>query len=340
MVSLSDRPVKKLFELLDESTAILKGDLNTSYLDALAENLGNIIDHKHVKVENERPTKATIQKLEALYQSIDLTAYDRTSKRQALQLIALKGMQQDHVEPNKRLTPDAIGYIVAYLAQELGTFSDENQVLDLSVGSGNLLLTVIDQLQKNLEINFKGFGVDNDSLLLDLAAVFSQWLQLDLELFHQDAVMPLLVHDVDLVVADLPVGFYPVDTQTKGYQTRAQQGHSYVHHLLIEQSIRSLKPAGLGLFVVPTTIFQSEESKTLTEWFTKTAYFQGLLNLPAKMFTDASAQKSILILQKHGEKAQQVAQILLGELPDFNDRSALAKFVAQLKEWEQNYFKK
>ncbi|MFD1672586.1 class I SAM-dependent methyltransferase [Agrilactobacillus yilanensis] len=337
---MSDRPVKELFDLLDESTSILKSDLNTSYLDALAENLGNIIDHKHIKVENDRPTAATIEKLQAIYEKIELTSYDRTSKRQALQLIGFKGMQQDRVEPNKRLTPDAIGYMVAYLAQQLGDYETSSKVLDIAVGSGNLILTVMAQLQRNLKIELKGFGIDNDSLLLDLAAVFSQWLQLDLELYHQDAVMPLLVKDVDLIVSDLPVGYYPVDQQAKDYQTRAQQGHSYTHHLLIEQGIRSLKPAGLGLFVVPTAIFQSEESKTLTEWLTKAAYFQGLLNLPTKMFTDASAQKSILVLQKQGGQAEQVSQILLGDLPDFNDRQALTRFTKELQQWQQNYFKK
>lgn len=339
VMSLSDRPVKKLFDLLNESTTLLKQDLNTTYLDALAENLGNIIDHKTVKVENDRPIAETVAKLQKIYQSVDLTAYDRTTKRQALQLICFEGMQQDHVEPNKRLTPDAIGYIVAYLAQVLGSFDKTGQVLDLTVGSGNLILTVMAQLQHALEIDFKGFGIDNDSLLLDLAAVFSQWLNLDLELYHQDAVAPVMVQDVDLVTADLPVGYYPIDAQTKDYQTRAQKGHSYVHHLLIEQGIRCLKPAGLGLFIVPTTIFQTEESKALTKWLTEAAYFQGLLNLPAKMFTNNAAQKSILILQKHGGSAEQVLQILLGDLPDFNDRTALTRFMQELQQWKQNYFK-
>ncbi|GAF40234.1 hypothetical protein FC83_GL001268 [Agrilactobacillus composti DSM 18527 = JCM 14202] len=336
---MSERPVKGLFDLLDKSTTILQSDLNTSYLDALAENLGNIID-QHIKVENDRPTAATIDKIKALYQDIDLSQYDRSTRRQVLQLILLRGMQVDKVEPNKQLTPDAIGYFIGYLVQELADLKDDSRILDPAVGTGNLILTVMAQLSQGLGINLRGFGIDNDDQLLELAAVASQWLKLDLELFHQDAVMPLLVHDLDLVVSDLPVGYYPVDAQTKGYETRAKQGHSFTHHLLIEQSLRALKPGSLGLFVIPTTIFQSDEAADLTKWLTSVAYFQGLLNLPAKMFTSEAAQKSILVLQKHGANAAQAEQVLFGDLPDFNDQAALQQFIQELQKWRQNYFKK
>lgn len=337
---MPDRPVKKLFDLLEESTTVLQKDLNTSYLEALAENLGNIVQ-KQVKVENERPTDQTVAALQKIYAQIQLSVYDMPTKRQALQLICLRGMQMDKVEANKQLTPDAIGYMVGYLAQALGRFDESDyHILDLAVGSGNLILTVMGQLQSAESVNIKGTGIDNDDLLLELAAVMSSWLQADLTLLHQDAVMPIMAEPADLVISDLPVGYYPVDAQAKDYETRAKQGHSYLHHLLIEQGIASLKPGSLALFVVPTAIFQSDESKGLTEWLTKAAYFQGLLNLPEKMFANAAVRKSILVLQKHGGQAKQAEQILLSDLPAFNDRSALTRFMQALQEWQQQYYQK
>ncbi|WP_416353961.1 class I SAM-dependent methyltransferase [Agrilactobacillus fermenti] len=337
---MTERPVKRLFDLLDQSTEFLRKDLNTTYLDALAENLGNILDHKNVKVENERPTSETIAKIKALYQKLDLDQFDLQTRRQTLQLLAFKGIQTDKVEPNKQITPDAIGALIAFLVDELTALPDQGHVFDIAVGSGNLILTVMQQLQQDQDISLQGIGIDNDDLLLELAAVFSQWLLINLDLYHQDAIMPVLAKDVDLVVSDLPVGYYPIDANTKNFKTRAKSGHAYVHHLMIEQSIHALKAGGLGFFVIPTTIFQSDEAKQLTEFLTTTAYFQGLLNLPAKLFRDEASRKSILIVQKHGSDAQQVGQVLLGDLPDFNDKAGLQKFRQELIAWRQKYFSK
>jgi site-specific DNA-methyltransferase (adenine-specific) len=131
----------------------------------------------------------------------------------------------------------------------------------------------------------------------------------------------------------LPVGFYPVDERAKQFATAAKSGHSYAHHLLIEQSVRMLAPGGLGLFFVPSDLFQTEEAAGLTAWLTQAALFQGLLNLPKGFFTSATAQKALLVVQKPGGSAKQVKQVLLGEFPDLNDRAAFAQFVDSVHSW-------
>jgi len=145
----------------------------------------------------------------------------------------------------------------------------------------------------------------------------------------------LLVPASDLIVADLPIGYYPIDENAKNFATSAKDGHSFVHHLLLEQAVNQLKPGGIGVFLVPSQLFQTEEAKSLLKWLPGHAYLQGLLNLPSEIFANANAQKAILILQKPGEHAKQVEQVMLGEFPSFKNQSAFQKFVEEIVQWEE-----
>lgn len=161
----------------------------------------------------------------------------------------------------------------------------------------------------------------------------SQLQHQDVDLLHEDALGPLATRNADLIVSDLPVGYYPLDERAKQFATAAKKGHSYAHHLLIEQSLRALKAGGLGLFFVPSTVFQSEEAAGLTAWLTSSAHFQGLLNLPQSLFAKASAQKSLLVLQKPGQGTKQAKQVLLGSFPELTDRDAFSQFIDSVHSW-------
>ena len=49
----------------------------------------------------------------------------------------------------------------------------------------------------------------------------------------------------------------------------AEEGHSYAHHLLMEQAMKYVKPAGFGLFLIPTNILETEQSEFFKNWLTK-----------------------------------------------------------------------
>nr|MCG4642348.1 class I SAM-dependent methyltransferase [Bifidobacterium bifidum] len=69
----------------------------------------------------------------------------------------------------------------------------------------------------------QGYGIDNDDELLAVASVSVSLQREPVELFHQDAIEPLTIPQSDLAVSDLPVGYYPLDENTKNYQTRAEK---------------------------------------------------------------------------------------------------------------------
>ena len=70
-----------------------------------------------------------------------------------------------------------------------------------------------------------------------------------------------VIDPVDLALSDLPIGYYPNDERAKGFAAAAEEGHSYAHHLLMEQAMKYVKPAGFGLFLIPTNILETEQSE-------------------------------------------------------------------------------
>jgi len=330
---MSQSEIEHLFTELDETTSILRGALTSSYLDAFIENMDNIIDEKQVQIEDGQPNESVVKQLQDKYQSIDFSKVNPEEKRTVIQLLMLKAIKEDTIQTNHQMTPDTIGFLMAYILERVANLTEDFTILDPSVGTGNLLTTVINHLQAENDHVASGYGIDNDDSMLSVASINVALQNQTIDLYHQDAVDTLDVPLVDMVVSDLPVGYYPLDDNTANYETRADKGHSYVHHLLIEQSINYLKPGGFGVFLIPSSLFQTEESKQFVEWINQHAHMQGLINLPDELFKTKQGQKSILLLQRRGPDSRQAKQILLGTFPSFKNKPELAKFMREIDKW-------
>lgn len=325
--------MKSLYEALEQATDLLHQQVKTSYLEAATEVGEDLRDGK-INVQDGVPNAEAVGKLTTMLDAIDLATFSAEECRQALQLILVKAIQRDAIEPNKQVTPDAMAELATFIATIfIKPVPAQLTVMDPAVGTGNLLFAVMNQLQAALSVKVKGVGVDNDETLLAFAGMSGQLQQLDVDLYHQDALGPLAAMGVDLVVSDLPVGYYPLDERAKQFATAAESGHSYAHHLLLEQSLRALKDGGLGLFFVPSNVFQSAEASGLTAWLTSSAHFQGLLNLPQSLFAQPSAQKALLVLQKPGAGTKQAKQVLLGTFPELTDRDTFSEFIDSVRTW-------
>src|SRR5699024_1291664 len=86
--------------------------------------------------------------------------------RKLTQLLLLKGSKDENLQPNHQLTPDSIGFLFVFLIEQLTLKKEQPlEILDITVGMGNLLLTILINLQAaNYSVN--GVGVDNDETLL------------------------------------------------------------------------------------------------------------------------------------------------------------------------------
>lgn len=312
------------FKKIDESTKIIQNECELSYLEALiyaGESLfqGNI---------DQPLSEFSLNKVKKLIQTNNLEDLSAEQIRKAFQLAILKGMKEA-TQPNHAMTPDGVALFMSFLVNKLTEKSEQIRILDPTVGAGNLLTAILNQSTKKMD----SFGVEPDETLLNLAYVSANLQQHKIELFHQDGLMEILIDPVDIVVADLPIGHYPNVEVANRYKLKAEEGLSYTHHLLIEQSLNYTKEGGFLLFLIPNFMFESNQAKKLHHYIKEHAYIYSLLQLPKSMFKDEKHAKSIFILRKKAEGIKGPNQALLAELPSFSNKQAISEMITSINKW-------
>ncbi|MBU8905188.1 class I SAM-dependent methyltransferase [Desertibacillus haloalkaliphilus] len=304
--------------------SLIQEDLQVTYLEALAE-AGESLFQGEVVVETSEGVNERVKSLLSPLQDVELEA---ETVRKVFQLAVLKGMKEA-TQPHHAMTPDGVALFVSYLVNKVMSGQERISLLDPAVGTANLLSAIINQSPSQV----RSYGFEVDETLLKLAFVSTNLQAREVGFFHQDSIRPIHLSPVDLVVSDLPVGYYPNDDIAEGYQLKAKQGHSYSHHLLIEQSINSVKEGGFLIFIIPNFLFSSEEAPALNDFIKEHAVIHGLLQLPPSMFKSEQQAKSIFMLQKKGENVITPRQALMAELPSFSNKQALADMIKRIDDW-------
>lgn len=304
--------IEKLFGMLNEHAEKIEKEHNVTLLEGILDGLEAWLDGE-VDFSQEGATKEDVRK--------------------AIQIAVLKGMRKGS-QPNHQMTPDTLGLLVGYFVEQLFAErlkTEKISVLDPAVGTGNLLLTVMNLLDGKIEAT----GVEVDELLIRIAAATADLTEQPVSLFRQDALQDLLVNPADAVVCDLPVGYYPNEDIALDYELCASEGMSYAHHLFIEQSVNYTKDGGYLFFLAPTHLFESEQSKQLHKYIQKHAWIQAIIQLPDTMFANKALEKSIVILQKQGADFKAPKEVLLAKVPNMQNKQALAMFFEKVKMWQE-----
>lgn len=291
------------------------------------------------KIEKEQDAtflEGILDALEAwLDGEVDFTVEGATKEdiRKAVQIAILKGMRKGS-QPNHQMTPDTLGLLVGYFVEQFfeeRLTKEKISIMDPAVGTGNLLLTVMNLLDGKVEAT----GVEVDELLVRLAAATADLTEQPVSLYRQDALQDLLANPADAIVCDLPVGYYPNDEVALDYELCAAEGMSYAHHLFIEQSVNYTKDGGYLFFLAPTHLFESEQSKQLHKYIKKHAWIQAIIQLPDTMFANKAHEKSIVILQKQGEGYKAPKEVLLAKVPNMQNKQALSMFFEKVQMWKE-----
>ncbi|MDM5249755.1 MULTISPECIES: class I SAM-dependent methyltransferase [unclassified Lysinibacillus] len=304
--------IEKLFGLLNEHAEKIEKEHNITLLEGILDGLEAWLDGE-VNFSQDGATKEDVRK--------------------AIQIAVLKGMRKGS-QPNHQMTPDTLGLLVGYFVEQIFANRLETEkisILDPALGTGNLLLTVMNLLDGKIEAT----GVEVDELLIRLAAATADLTEQPVSLYRQDALQDLLVNPVDAIVCDLPVGYYPNEDVALDYELCSSEGMSYAHHLFIEQSINYTKDGGYLFFLAPTHLFDSEQSKQLHKYIQKHAWIQAIIQLPDTMFANKALEKSIVILQKQGEAFKAPKEVLLAKVPNMQNKQALAMFFEKVKMWQE-----
>ncbi|SFJ11759.1 site-specific DNA-methyltransferase (adenine-specific) [Halobacillus dabanensis] len=325
---MKQEQVERLFQWVDDTATLISEEVNITYLEAIAETMDVLFNGKPFDdMSDSLQTYLTNELLK-----VNKEEFEKEEIRKAVQLAILKGMkgatQQQHL-----ITPDSVAMFMGYLASKLFEGTEELKMFDPASGSGNLITSVMNQLDMSLT----SYASEVDPTLIQLAVANANLQKNKIEFFHQDSLAPFLMEPVDFVLADLPVGYYPDDVQAARYELKAEEGLSYAHHLFIEQGLKYTKDGGYLMFIVPNFLFDSDQSKALNAYLREHAHIVGMLQLSDSMFKDEKHGKSILILQKKGAETKAPKQALLAKLPSFKNPNGMADILAQMNDWFDEY---
>ena len=308
--------IEKAYGYLLENTQTIQNDLQTNFYDALVEQNAIYLDGQTeltlVKENNQRLKDLNLNKEEW---------------RRSFQYLLMKAAQTEPLQANHQFTPDGIGFLLVFLVDQLAS-SDQVDVLEMGSGTGNLAQTLMNNCQRSLDY----LGLEIDDLLIDLAASMAEVMKADVNFAQGDAVRPQVLKESDVIISDLPVGYYPDDAIASRYQVASPQGHTYAHHLLIEQSLKYLKPGGVAIFLAPNDLLTSEQSSLLKKWMQDHAQVLAMVTLPENLFRSANLAKTIFVFRKQEEA---VVQPFVYPLTDLQDQEDLMKFRESFQNWNK-----
>ena len=309
--------IEQAYTYLLENVQIIQNDLATSFYDALIEQNGIYLDGQteleQVKTNNQALKRLALRKEEWL---------------RTYQFLLLKAAQTEPLQANHQFTPDAIGQLIIFLIEQLWS-AKEVSILELGSGMGILGASFLTSISKKVDY----LGIELDDLLIDLAASISEVMGLPAVYVQGDAVRPQILKESDVVVSDLPLGYYPDDQIASRYQVAAKNEHTYAHHLLMEQSLKYLKKDGYAIFLAPSNLLTSPQSELLKHWLRENAQIVAMISLPEDLFAQATQSKAIFVLQKKQDKD---LEPFLYPLASLREPHILMDFKEKFQIWSQD----
>ena len=308
--------IEQAYTYLLENVQVIQNDLATNFYDALVEQNSIYLDGE-TELEQVKENNQALKRLE-LRKEEWLKTY---------QFLLMKAGQTEPLQANHQFTPDAIALLLVFIVEEL--FKEgEITILEMGSGMGILGTTFLTSLDKKVDY----LGMEVDDLLIDLAASMADVIGLQVGFVQGDAVRPQMLKESNVVISDLPVGYYPDDAVASRRQVASSQGHTYAHHLLMEQGLKYLKSDGYAIFLAPSDLLTSPQSDLLKGWLKEEASLVAMISLPENLFTNAKQSKTIFILQKKNEIS---VEPFIYPLASLQDASVLMKFKENFQKWTQ-----
>lgn len=327
MLKVNENKIEKFYDVIDDSTMVLAEYTKKSYLECLSITSKNIISQSidDVLVEDDE----VLAKLQKIYEQIEELDFNNEEIRKAFQLAMLKGFKHNNANLSS-ITPDSIGILISYIVDKIFNKQTNISILDPTVGTGNLLMTLIN----NSELNYQQiYGVDNNYDFLNLALSITQLLDINIQFYHQNSLKPLMVPLVDLIISDLPVDdeeYYLLESLIT-----AKNKIVYKPYLLVEHFMKYCKDGGYLIYLIPNNFFEYNKYEIIKDIIFKETYIQALIHLPSSLFKNHENQKSILILQKKGKNILPIKEILMLMFPSFKDADNVKKAIDKINEWHE-----
>ena len=296
--------LEKLFFKIDKEVEEIKGD--GLYFEGLI---------KYLTLEND----------DDYFDIVD--NYDKETIRKVYQFLLLKALKELN-NPSYDITPEVITMYISHLIECV--YGDKKvSITDLASGSGSLLINIAALVKGEKEIT----SVDVDSNYVRLQQNIFNLLETNVEIINQDALKPLNIKKQDIVISDVPFGYYADEDNSLNYKLCSKEGYSLNSLLFIEQAANYLDENGVGMLVIPKKVLELEDS--FKKYLEEDINLNAVITLPDEMFKNASQQKAIILITKKGQ-TRLPNQVFLAQIPSFQNKASYAKFIEEFNEWLEN----
>ena len=253
--------------------------------------------------------------------------YDKETIRKVYQFLLLKALKELN-NPSYDITPEVITMYISHLIECI--YGDKKvSITDLASGSGSLLINIAALVKGEKEIT----SVDVDSNYVRLQQNIFNLLETNVEIINQDALKPLNIKKQDIVISDVPFGYYADEDNSLNYKLCSTDGYSLNALLFIEQAANYLDENGVGILVIPKKVLELEDN--FKKFLEEDINLNAVITLPDEMFKNASQQKAIILITKKGQ-TRLPNQVFLAQIPSFQNKASYAKFIEEFNEWLEN----
>ena len=253
--------------------------------------------------------------------------YDKETIRKVYQFLLLKALKELN-NPSYDITPEVITMYISHLIECI--YGDKKvSITDLASGSGSLLINIAALVKGDKELT----SVDVDSNYVRLQQNIFNLLETNVEIINQDALKPLNIKKQDVVISDVPFGYYADEDNSLNYKLCSTDGYSLNALLFIEQAANYLDENGVGILVIPKKVLELEDN--FKKYLEEDINLNAVITLPDEMFKNASQQKAIILITKKGQN-RLPNQVFLAQIPSFQNKASYAKFIEEFNEWLEN----
>ncbi len=304
MQEMKTEHLELFYDCVDQSNDLLYEAFHKSYFDLIEMTVQNILAGE-VVCDCDEETKNKLNQIYDQLVGVDFTVED---VRKAMQAIFLKGFKEMRIL-NGNTTPDTLGIFIAYLITKLNT-NKKITILDPLCGTGNLLHTVINHLDKECT----SFACDHDVWMTKLTKMVSDLLGIPVELYLQDT-RNLSLKDMDCILFDMP-------------NVILEEKKSYFPYEAILHYKEMLKPDGAMIAILGSDFFNYDKNQEFKKQLLQDCSIIGLIELPDSMFV--AKPKIILVIQKCMLDKKNCFMV---KLPSFTDVKEFNKSLMEIEAW-------
>ncbi len=297
------------FDCLEESNNLFYEIYHKPYFELLEMTVQNILAGEVLNDLEEE----NISKLQKIYDKISDIDFTVEDVRKAMQAIVLRGFKEMKI-PNGNTTPDTLGIFMAYLITKICSYKNLS-ILDPLCGTGNLILTISNHLDKDLKL----FACDNDLWMTKLTTMTADLLSTPIEVYLQDT-FNLNISNMDVVVFDMPHSLYN------------EEKKEYFPYKAILHYMPMIKENGCMIGIVENNFFDFDKNKEFKNKLLEEMTIIGLVELPDSMFV-SSKPKIILVLQK---KVMKDKKCFMVKLPSFTNVKEFNNSLLDIEAWFEN----